>query len=243
MWDKNKIGRGKRETKETRRNKFCRLHPRGISFGKKEQKVIHQAPIAQKDLVRLYTVQHKSMQEIATQLGCSLHKVKYWIEKFAIPPRSQSDATYYKRNPDGDPFRIVKPRTPDDIKLFGLGLGLYWGEGTKSDKNSIKLGNTDPELLKSFIAFLERCYDVEKTDFRCGLQIFNDISPSRAVAFWTNELGLDVSQFQKTVVTPSRGKGTYRKKSPWGVLTVQFHNKKLRDILMWELHALGLKIK
>ena len=50
--------------------------------------------------------------------------------------------------------------------------------------------------------------------------------------FWTKTLTIEKSQFYKTVITPYRSLGTYRKKTKYGVLTVYFHNRKLRDVLV-----------
>src|SRR3989344_2914295 len=94
------------------------------------------------------------MQEIADFLNCSLHKVAYWMEKHQVKTRSRSDATYLKRNPNGDPFKFRQPKNLGEAWLFGLGIGLYWGEGTKANQGSVRLGNTDPELIKKFIQFL-----------------------------------------------------------------------------------------
>jgi hypothetical protein len=102
-------------------------------------------------LAEWYGVRRRSMQEIAVSLGCSLHKVEYWMEKYGMPKRGHSEALYCKRHPQGDPFRFTPPRNIAEAKLFGLGLGLYWGEGNKAEKNSVRLGNTDPELIKRFI--------------------------------------------------------------------------------------------
>ena len=165
------------------------------------------------------------MQDMAEFFNCSLHKVSYWMLKYNIPIRSRSEATYVKRNPDGDPFTLHSPKTPIDYFVMGLGIGLYWGEGTKANKNSIRLGNTDPFLIKRFIGFLVRMYEIEKADLKFGLQIFSDIEPEKALKFWLSTLKVSRSQFQKIIITPSRARGTYGKKLEYGVLTVHYNNK------------------
>ena len=183
-------------------------------------------------ILYLYHKKGKSMQEIADLLGCSLHKVSYWMEKYEIKSRSRSDATYLKRNPNGDPFKFIPPKNLKEAQLFGLGLGLYWGEGTKANKNSIRLGNTDPYLIKRFMDFLIHFFSIKKDDLYFGIQIFTDINPRQAMDFWVKELKIKSSQFNKPIVTKSGSIGTYRKKSEYGVVTVMYHNKKLRDLLI-----------
>lgn len=183
-------------------------------------------------LNKLYIGQGKSKQEIAKLLNCSLHKVSYWMEKHAIKTRSISDAIYLKHNPNGDPFKFKKPKNINEAVLYGLGLGLYWGEGTKADSHSVRLGNTDPKLLKRFVEFLIRFFGINKQRLRFGLQIFTDISIEEAIDFWVKELKIKRHQVYKPIITLSGSLGTYRKKSRYGVLTVIFSNTKLRNLLV-----------
>ncbi len=172
-----------------------------------------------------------SQKEIAEKTRLSYKQVIYWMQKYKIPRRSRSEATYVKRNPNGDPFKIKKKLTKTEAELRGMGLGLYWGEGTKSDKHSIRLGNTDPRLVNKFIEFLIKICGVQKKKLKFWLQIFSDINPKKALEFWCKALKVNSNQFGKVIVTPSRGKGTYGRKIQHGVVTLYFCNKKLRDIL------------
>jgi hypothetical protein len=113
--------------------------------------------------------------------------------------------------------------------LFGLGVGLYWGEGTKASKDSVRLGNTDPYLVEKFIEFLITFFDIDRADLRFGLQIFTDINPNVTMDFWMKTLKIKKHQFYRPTITKSGSLGTYRKKSLYGVITVMYHNKKLRN--------------
>lgn len=170
--------------------------------------------------------------EIAARLGCSHNQVVYWMGKYGIKRRTISEAVYQRRNPDGDPFAIQPIDTLEKAELFGLGIGLYWGEGTKASKYAVRLGNTDPALLRTFIRFLVELFDVKPASLKYGLQIFTDIDENEAINYWCTELCADTSQFYKIHRTISGSIGTYRYKSRYGVVTVYFHNKKLRDIIV-----------
>lgn len=187
--------------------------------------------IPKKQLRTLYIDKRKSAKEISEILSCSENKVNYWLKKHSIPKRSVSEAIYVKANPQGDPFEFREPRTVEEVFLYGLGIGLYWGEGTKTNKHTVRLGNTDPRLVKKFIEFLERIYGTKRSKLKFGLQVFSDMSPEKAKSFWMKELGANEEQFQKVIVTPARSIGTYRHKTKHGVLTVHFNNKKLRDLI------------
>jgi hypothetical protein len=193
--------------------------------------------ITKEKLEQLYIKKGRSMQEIATVFSCSVNKIQYWIRKHGIKTRSISDAVYLKNNPNGDPFQFRKPQTLADAKLFGFGLGLYWGEGTKANKHSVRLGNTDPDLIAVFIKFLEEIFCVRRSDMKFGLQIFSDMTEEETLDFWTKTLTIKKSQFYKTTITPYRSIGTYRQKTKYGVVTVYYHNKKLRDKLVGLLES------
>jgi len=190
--------------------------------------------LSKEKLQKFYLINKKSSLEIAEILKCSEHKVNYWILKYEIPKRSISEAIYVKNNPHGDPFDIKDIKTLKDTKLLGLGLGLYWGEGNKKNKTSIRLGNTDPALIKKFIEFLIMAFNINTSKLKFGLQIFSDLSKKKSLKFWLVELkkfNIRREQFSKVIIMPTRGIGNYREKSQFGVLTVHFNNIKLKKIL------------
>lgn len=183
-------------------------------------------------LEELYTTKKLSQMEISLKLDEKYHKVRYWIEKYGIPRRTISEAVYQKLNPSGDPFKIKEKLTAKERELKGIGIGLYWGEGTRSNKTCIRLGNTDPKLIKKFIEFLEIIYGINSNKLKFGLQIFNDMDAQESLKFWSKELNVRKNQFQKVIITPARSIGTYKNKTKHGVLTVHYNNRKLRDILI-----------
>lgn len=184
-------------------------------------------------LLKYYVKEKKSISEIAKILNRSETGVNYWIKKYEIKKRTISEAIYLKNNPDGDPFNVKKPSNPYLSELKGLGIGLYWGEGNKKNKHSIKLGNTDPFLIKKFIEFLIKILGVKKDDLKFSLQIFSDIDPKKAKKYWIEFLNIKPGQFYKKITVTKTGKiGKYKKKSENGVLIVYYHNVKLRDILV-----------
>ena len=154
------------------------------------------------------------------------------MNKYKLVRRTHSEATYVKCNPNGDPFEFRRPKNIKEAELFGLGLGLYWGEGTKANMDSIRLGNTDPKLISQFMDFLMLFFNIKRNDLRFGLQVFDDMNSLSVLDFWAKELKISKRQFYKVIVTKSRSLGTYRKKSKFGVLTVMYHNKKMRDLLV-----------
>jgi hypothetical protein len=189
--------------------------------------------IAKSVLEKMYVHDRLSSRAVAGKLRCSEHRVNYWLEKHGIPKRTISEALYSSWNPNGDPFEVRQPTSIEEAKLYGLGIGLYWGEGTKRDKSSVRLGNSDPRLIKKFLMFLRHFYRIEEKKLRFGLQIFGDMDKKKVLSFWTRALGVSKEKFFPTIiVTPYRGVGNYRQKTQHGVVTIHFSNKKLRDIIV-----------
>ncbi len=183
-------------------------------------------------LLKEYTSRGRSAASIAHSRGVSQGQVNYWLTRYGIKKRSISDAVYRTWNPNGDPFARVRPNDIAAAFLFGLGIGLYWGEGTKRAPSSVRLGNSDPALIRAFISFLTHSFKIDTEKLRFGLQIFGDMDERTERHFWSRKLSVPVRSFYKTVITPHRGVGNYRHKTKHGVLTVYFNNKKLRDILV-----------
>lgn len=179
-------------------------------------------------LLKKYIKERKSVRVIAKELKCSENKINYWLHKYRIKKRTISEALYSHKNPSGDPFQYKKPKNKEQHFLYGLGLGLYWGEGNKANTTSVRLGNTDPDLCKKFLEFLYEIYTIDKDRLSFGIQIFPDISKEEALQFWVNKLNVKKEQFHKPTLTPSVKKGTYGNKSKYGVLTIYFSNTKLR---------------
>ncbi|MBP6924174.1 MAG: hypothetical protein KBB78_01255 [Candidatus Pacebacteria bacterium] len=193
----------------------------------------------QKDyLEQKYIKKLFSVSVIAKELNCSESKVTYWIQKHGLKKRTISEAQYVKRNPEGDPFIFKSPQTEGEWFLYGLALGLYWGEGNKKSKTAVRIGNTDPDLLRYFLDFLIQMYRVDVSRLRYGLQIFTDIDPEKAKMFWCVKLNVSPMSFQKIIVTPSVKRGTYTQKSEYGVLTIHFSNTKIRDTIVDAIEAL-----
>jgi len=178
-------------------------------------------------LEKLYKAGY-SAKEIADKLGYSESGIRYLMRKYSIPRRSMSEAIYVKNNPNGDPFLIKSYLTSAEEKLFGLGLGLYWGEGTKANKNAVKLSNSDPGLIKAFRNFLIRICQVRQEKIYYRLLLFNNANKEKAIGFWARELEIPVNKIASITKLKPRGKGSYKKKSQTGVLTIEFGNTKLK---------------
>ncbi len=188
-----------------------------------------------KQLELLYS-SGKSMAEIAKVSNCSLHKVAYWMKQYDISIRSRSDAMYIKLNPNGDPFLIKSIFSKEEMFLFGLGIGVYWGEGEKASKSAIRVANTDVNVIIAFSNFLQIICGVKKEKIHYSLVCFNDSDPTIVKQYWSKMLAISDEKFGKIVLIPKQGKGTYKRKSQTGVCTLTVSNMKLKAWIMGEIN-------
>lgn len=195
-------------------------------------KRLRSTGISKEYLLMAYVERKRSMQQVANELHCSLNKIDYWMRKYDIPRRTRNDANYAYYNPNGDPFVEKQIMDTNERELFGLGIGLYWGEGTKASKNSVRIGNSDPSVILMFIKFLETIYSISRSKLKFGMQLFSDCDEEEALRYWCDKLQVDRSQFYKVHVTISGKIGTYRRKNEYGVVTLYYHNTRLQKILV-----------
>lgn len=106
--------------------------------------------------------------------------------------------------------------------LFYLGLGLYWGEGTKSATGALSIVNSDPRIIQTAMEWFIRCFSIPQNRFRARIFI-SDVHRDRekdVLRFWAKTLGLPSSQFARTVFL-NRGKKVYENhKTYYGVLAL-----------------------
>lgn len=188
-----------------------------------------------KSVLKNYYSSGLSMMQISKKLHVSPNKISYWMNKYNITRRRINEALYKKYNPQGNPFKIKKIMSTTDTFQFGLGLGIYWGEGNKADKYSIRVGTTDAQMILTFRRFLSNICGVSKEKFKYSLMVFKNASINNAKAFWTKTLQIKSLQLGKITRISPMGKGTYKKISNFGVCTIYVYNIKLKKWLMDQL--------
>jgi hypothetical protein len=105
--------------------------------------------------------------------------------------------------------------------LFLVGLGIYWGEGDKTDNGRVAVINTDPKLIKIMIDFYRQCLGILDSSLRIGLFIYEDINEEEVAIFWSDILKVPRRQFIKTQLLKSRSTLT-KNKSKHGICSLYF---------------------
>jgi hypothetical protein len=101
--------------------------------------------------------------------------------------------------------------------LFIAGMMLYWGEGDKTTKNQMRLSNSDPELIRLYVGFLEKACRVPSARIKAQLIIYPDIEEQSNRRFWSFASGIPLDRFTKSTLIQGRHK---TKRLRYGVCNV-----------------------
>lgn len=79
------------------------------------------------------------------------------------------------------------------------GLCLYWSEGSKKNRR-VELCNSDSNLIKGFIKWLNICYQIPLSEFHCyvGINEAHKEREKKVKKYWHNITGIPYSNFTKT---------------------------------------------
>lgn len=157
-----------------------------------------------------------SYSQIKEKLGISKSTLSGWLHDF---PLSEERIRELR---DNSPIRIERYRNTMRAKrekklleaytemsnkigklsnreLFLAGLFLYWGEGSKTTNASVGLTNTNPSMLKFYIRWLE-LLGIKRKNLKVSLHLYSDMNIKKQEKYWSQELGIPVSQFRKSYI-------------------------------------------
>ena len=102
---------------------------------------------------------------------------------------------------------------------------LYWGEGSKKG-NTVAFANSDPLMIRMYMRFLRDICGVDKERIRAVIHYYDDHSSQELLCYWSRVTRIPAAQFYKPFLHAGT-RGTYRKKSQYGTISVQYSDKKL----------------
>lgn len=203
------------------------------------------AKSAQKLQARILRKQGLSLGEIAKIVGVSKDSTSHWCRDIALTEKQiqallwrdvagmkkgqlivaeqrrterQSRVEKYQL----EAFQDVEQLSQRD--LFMLGIGLYWAEGSKRNRQ-IVLSNTDPTLLKAFILFISYVCQKTSLEVKCRIQL-NEAHKYRyeeVLQYWMSILDLEQSNFAKPTFIHVEHKKEYPNRNTYfGTLHVTY---------------------
>ena len=112
--------------------------------------------------------------------------------------------------------------------LFMLGIGIYVGEGTKTN-DIIRVINADPKIIRFTVRWFEEICGLSRENFRIRLHLYPDNNIKKCINFWSNISGIPAGQFQKTYIDLRENKKMFKRgKLPYGTahLSIRSNGKK-----------------
>jgi len=83
--------------------------------------------------------------------------------------------------------------------LFLLGIGLYIGEGSKT-QDQVRIVNSDPDVICLAIHWFTKVLGLRKEHFSPTIHLYPDNDPRESLEFWSRVTDIPPSQFGKTQI-------------------------------------------
>ena len=126
--------------------------------------------------------------------------------------------------------------------IYAAGCMLYWAEGAKQ-RNSVKITNSDPEVLAFFAAFLEEELGVPRTSMRLSCNLFADhlVRQREIEDHWLQKLQLPRACLRKSIVNvySKRSKRTRIGKLPFGTSALMVHSTRIVQTIYGSIQEYG----
>jgi len=136
----------------------------------------------------------------------------------------------------------IRTLSKRDIKI--IGTVLYWGEGSKTQRGSIKISNSDPKIIILSMIFFRKICEVPEHKFRGRLHIHSHFKAKKTEKFWSNLTKIPLSQFHKTHIKKSIASKNKRHTIPLGTFEIYIGDTHLfLKIKGWieKIFELGIK--
>lgn len=118
--------------------------------------------------------------------------------------------------------------------IFVLGLGIYIGEGSKS-QNIVRIVNSDPKIVRFSIFWLKKCFKITDSNLKVRIHAYPNTDQALALKFWMKELNLDRDHFHIFSIDARTNKSKRNNRVlPWGTahLTVVSNGEKNFGVLL-----------
>jgi len=188
--------------------------------------------------------QGKSYNEIARILNAPKSTLSLWLRDVKMPPEIEKkfwDKTRKKWARSITQFnkkrgRLAKEKAKklqknaakdigalSERELFLMGAALYWAEGYKKRLRwTLQFCNSDPAMIKFMMKFFKEVCNVPKEKIKASAQIHPNVTPEKAINYWSRISGISKKQFTKTYsrISSSSKQKRPSNRLPYGTLRI-----------------------
>ena len=83
---------------------------------------------------------------------------------------------------------------------------VYWCEGAKDSSNGIAFTNSDPKIVKTFLHFFRKGFEINERKFRVCVHLHEYHVKKKQLEFWCKVTQIPLSQFIKPYLKQNTGK-------------------------------------
>ena len=214
-------------------------------------------PDEKKEQARELRRQGVSINGIATQLGMAKSTVSLLVRDIPLTEAQQvaldlanpvrnrriGQLAWSRKNRDRRRMAQLMGRKLAELgdADYAAGVMLYWAEGTK-DRNHARIANSDPELLRMWLGWLDRWYVDPREHARLSVNCFlgNGLELAEIENWWLEQLELPRECLRKSVVNrPSAASKGVRKRLPYGTAHVTVHSTFLVQSIFGAIQEIG----
>ena len=190
-----------------------------------------------------YRKEEFSYNMISQKIGVNKSTLSNWLNKIPFSPnkevikriglaklKSASFKHGQKMKEIADMKSLAKKELGDikkrDLWLFGI--GLYFGEGSKSNEQ-IRFSNSDPEMIKIAVMWFKKFCNLKNENLNPSIHVYPDNDIEKTINYWSKTTGIPKKQFGKTFVDRRINKSKIKRKIlPYGTmhLRVKSYRKK-----------------
>lgn len=162
--------------------------------------------VGERQRARELRAQAWTLLDIATELGVSKSSVSLWVRDVEFTPnprrrtrRPRPSSLLVRKLAEIerlDSEAVVEIGRLTERELLVAGTALYAGEGFKSDGH-VGMANTDPHLLRMFVTWLRRNFEIDESRLRVRLYLHEGLDLEAAEHFWSELLNISRSQFRR----------------------------------------------
>lgn len=201
-------------------------------------------------------LQGASYSQIKNQLGLSKSTLSGWLKKYPLSPERIKELRDFSeqrienfrntmRMKRENRQKLVYQKEKEYLlplstkELYVAGLFLYWGEGAKTTPNSTGLSNTNPDIIRFFIFWLNSVLNIPKRKIFVKLHLYHDMDQVQETKFWSRTLNLSAKQFKKPYIKSSTLAGLTYKSFGHGTCNVIVYSQQLTEKIIQGIRAIS----
>lgn len=198
----------------------------------------------------------KSYSEIKRRLAISKSTLSLWLRDYPLTRTQVASLVGRFKVRQIENFRITMQNKKEtkllriyneakqnllpltNKELLIAGLFLYLGEGSKQNPAHVLLSNTDPNIVKFTLYWYTKVLKIPKDKIKVNLQLYYDMDTNKEINYWSDLLGIPLSNFWKPYIKKSITKDIDHSGFKHGTCGLYFGSVPLHDKIMMSIKCI-----